>query len=174
MRDRVAGRGAGSDGRVEGREGQRRINNLGAAFLKFQLTEAFEDGSHGLFGDLAEVGASGVIAAFGGGVMAEEAEGFAGVAVVEREGPIEVAGAEDAEVVGPADAVGEEEEAFAEEGVGVAGSDGAGVGDGFGGGAGGHAGVGGVVAPVVGSGGTRGSEGGLHVQLPSLEARRMA
>lgn len=146
---------------------ERRINELQTDSFNFELFQALEDGVHGLFGEAGEAGAGAGVGAFGGGGLAEVAEGEAEVVVVEFKGPAHVAGAEDAEVVDPEDAVGAEEDALAEDGVGVEGSDGMGVGDGAPAPLWRHLMAGGVVAPVAGAGQAegRGSEGGLHSYL---------
>ena len=64
-------------------------------------------------------GADAVVGALRGGVMVHELEGEAKVAIVEGESPVDVAVAEGLDVLDPADAVTEEDEAVAEDGIGV-------------------------------------------------------
>jgi hypothetical protein len=138
---------------------QRRINEIGVGMFKFNLFEAVEEVDEG--GAEAVAGASAVVGAFGGGVT-EEAVG--GAAEVDVEGPVEVAGAERGDVVGPLGGGGEFEHELAEEGIGVGLREAVGVGVGDGElvlGAGVESGA---VAPVVGAGGAVafGIECGLH------------
>jgi hypothetical protein len=143
-------------------EGQRGINEL--RWIVYSLLVVGVEGSQGAaeLGEGAGLGA--VVGLFGGGVAEEELEGAATVAVVEADGPVEVAGAEEREVVGPFGGEDEVEDERAEGWIGV----GCGEGGGFGVGGSevgrGHPFEGGAVAPVVGVLGAEGVkvECGLH------------
>jgi hypothetical protein len=132
--------------------------------FKAELFEALEDGLDGLGDEVEDAGAGAVIGALGGGVAEEETHGAAEVAVFDGEGPVDVAGAEGGEVVGPAETVDEMGEPFAVDGIDAAAGGGAGVVESAGFPFGGHGAAGGVIAPMVGAGGAEagGGEGGLH------------
>lgn len=95
------------------------------------------------------MGARAVVGALRGGVAVEELLGAAFVAIVEFEGPIPLAGAEDADVMGPAYGVGHSHETFLEDGVGVAAGEGLGIGNSFEVPLLGHGLKGRVIAPTV-------------------------
>ena len=100
--------------------------------------------------DGVDAGAGAVVRAFGGGVAKEEVDGSAEIAVVEEEGPTEMAGAEDGEVEGPLAAADDFDDEGAEGGVGVGGGEFLAEGEGFGFEVRGHGFGDGFVAPVVG------------------------
>lgn len=107
-----------------------------------------------------------VVGALGGRVSIEVAEGEGAVAIVEVHGPGDVAGAETGDVVGPLGGEDDIDDELAEGGVGVRGGAEAAEVDGMGEPVGGHRLHGRVVAPVIGSFGADGCEGGLHGGLP--------
>ncbi len=97
-----------------------------------------------------DAGAGAVVGALGGGVMEEEMDGAAEVSVVDVEGPVDVAGAEDGEVEGPLAAADDFDDEGAEGGVGVGAGEFLAEGEGGGFEVRGHGFGDGFVAPVVG------------------------
>lgn len=99
---------------------------------------------------VGDAGAGAVVGMLGGGVTEEEVNGAAEVAVVETEGPVQMADADTGQVAGPLGTADGFDDEGAEFGIGFGGGEGVSEGDGGGLDVRRHGAGDGFVAPAIG------------------------